>query len=552
MIFIGARKFHFPYTIALVAIGILLGVLVHYVPALSFLTTFELSKDTLLYVFLPVLLFESAYNIRYRELIQHKYAIGLLAIVALIISAVLSATILYYWLGFMGIAVPFLVLLLFGSLISATDPVSVLALFKEVGAPRRLTLIFEGESLFNDGTALALFLVVLSILHPSDNEHSSIFSGLMHSMHIDPILSGLFAFALMIIMGFVLGGTIGYLASRSIPFLRKAKMLEITLTLIIAHATFLFAEWVNHMLVPVSAVITTTIAALVMGNYGRYKLSTETRHIMGEYWEFFAFIVNSLVFLLVGIMIVGLNIHFSELIIPIILAIISVAAARAISVYGVLLPLNLTKKEYTVPFSWMHLLSWGSLRGGLSIIMAILIPADFVISGWPLETSVRDFVLGITVGCIIFTTFIKATSISAVMKKLHISDPSLIEKMDYEQGRILYLFKLQSKIHAVMRRGYMTEAQKASLLKKYESEILRARESFQKMSQKAPEEMEEILSRTLALHALEIEKSILLEIFAHNEIPEKLLGMMLNKFEAQIERVEDGKSQIKELYAHKK
>lgn len=116
------------------------------------------------------------------------------------------------------------------------------------------------------------------------------------------------------------------------------------------------------MFIPVSPVIATTIAAMVMGNYGRYKLSTETRHIMGEYWEFFAFIANSMVFLLVGVMIVGLNIHFRELFVPIIISIIAVMIARAVSVYSVLIPLNATKKEYYIPREWMHLLSWGSLR----------------------------------------------------------------------------------------------------------------------------------------------------------------------------------------------
>lgn len=314
---------------------------------------------------------------------------------------------------------------------------------------------------------------------------------------------------MMILMGFVVGGSIGYAASNIIPYIRHSKMLEITLTVIMAHATFLFAEWINHAIVPVSAVITTTIAAIVMGNYGRYKLSAETRHMMGEYWEFFAFIVNSLVFLLVGIMIIDLNIHFKELIVPMFATVIVVAIARPISVYGVLIPLNITKKEYAIPPSWMHLLSWGSLRGGLSVIMALIIPADFTLPGWTLETSIRDFVLGLTVSCIVFTTFIKATTIAGIMKKLKITDPSSIEKMDYEQGRILYLFKLQNKIASLADRGYMSDSQKEKISKKYEKALEEARKDFAKLSEKSPKEMEEILSRTLALHALEIEKTIL-------------------------------------------
>ncbi len=131
-IFLLAKKVRFPYTIALVASGIALALVVKFFPSLGILTTFGLTPETLFYVFLPVLLFESAYNIKYRELMQHIRAISGLAVVALVISAILTAGILYFVLGAFGIEIPFLFLLLFGTLISATDPVSVLALFKEM------------------------------------------------------------------------------------------------------------------------------------------------------------------------------------------------------------------------------------------------------------------------------------------------------------------------------------------------------------------------------------------------------------------------------------
>lgn len=324
-----------------------------------------------------------------------------------------------------------------------------------MGAPRRLTLLFEGESLFNDGTALALFTVILAILIPGHGAHNT-FTLFMHdAMHGNEwsvYITGFASFVLMIVVGFVVGGLIGYAASRIIPYLKHSKMLEIGLTLVIAHATFLFAEWINHMLVPVSAVIATTISALVLGNYGRYKLTSETRHIMGEYWEFFAFIANSLVFLLVGILIVKLNIHFSEVFLPICLAILVVAIARVVSVYMVLLPLNASKKEYIIPHSWMQLLSWGSLRGSLAIIMALMIPSDFNPSWWTLSTSIHDFVLALTIGCIVFTTFVKATTIPMVLKKLKITTPTSMDAIDYELGRVLFLAKLLSKINATFNR----------------------------------------------------------------------------------------------------
>lgn len=554
IIFVFAKKIKFPYTIALVGFGILVWILAKFFPAFSFFVSFELTKETLMYIFLPVLLFESAYNIRFREIVQHTRAISLLAVISLLISAVLSATLLYFILNFIWIPVPFLLLLAFWTLISATDPVSVLALFKEMWAPRRLTLIFEWESLFNDWTALALFLVILSILIPNFWWHD-LFSNFLHhilpSWTISVIVWWFLSFLMMIFFGFVIGGFVWLVATRSIIFIKKYKLLEITLTIVIAHATFLFAEFINHFIVPVSAVIATTVAAIVMWNYGRFKLSAETRHLMSEYWEFFAFVANSMVFLLVGVTIINLDIQFKELWIPVVASVIVVAFARAVSIYSVLIPLNFLKKEFIIPKNWMHLLSWGSLRGGLAIIMVLFIPSDFSPSWWMLETSVRDFVLALTVGCIIFTTFIKALTIPYFIKKLHIADLSKTEDIDYHQGRLFFLTKTLAKLQNTASHWFFDNHEKQKIEKKFQDEIEEIKKYFSENCLWKWNFSDEWLSKMLALHAIEIEKSLLIEVFNHNEVPEWILRHMISKMDSQIERIEDWKSQLKNAYEHK-
>lgn len=158
-----ARKIGIPYTVLLFVTGMLLYPLSEFA-FFGFIESLTLTPELLFYVFLPVLLFESGYNIKYKELTQNKLSIWTLAIVGMLISTLLVASIGYYALQLVSYPVPFAVMFLFGALISATDPVAVLSLFKEVGAPRRLSLIFEGESLFNDGTALALFFITLEII----------------------------------------------------------------------------------------------------------------------------------------------------------------------------------------------------------------------------------------------------------------------------------------------------------------------------------------------------------------------------------------------------
>lgn len=184
----------------------------------------------------------------------------------------------------------------------------------------------------------------------------------------------------MLIGGVLFGGFIGVVFSKVIEKIKNQEFLEIALTLILAHTTFILAEIVNHFFFPISGVIATTVSAMVIGNYGRYKITPKVEETMEHFWGFFAFVSNSLVFLLIGILIVAIKIDVSSLILPILISIVVVMIARAISVYSVIGLLNMSKLEETIPMKWQHLLSWGSLRGALAIIMVLLIPEDLVLS----------------------------------------------------------------------------------------------------------------------------------------------------------------------------
>ncbi|MDQ1343528.1 MAG: monovalent cation:H+ antiporter, family [Patescibacteria group bacterium] len=209
-----AGRSKIPATVALVTAGMTIALVTKFGFA-GFLDDFELTPEMLFYVFLPILLFESAYNVRYKELLRNIRSISLLSVVSLIISAFFIAFGMRYGLLLFGIDVPLEVTLLFGALISATDTAAVLAVFKELGVPRRLNLIFEGESLFNDGTAIALFLVVLGIVESQassgvpTNGHSSMFETFFVHGHsffgsAYPVFKGLASFASMLGVGILL------------------------------------------------------------------------------------------------------------------------------------------------------------------------------------------------------------------------------------------------------------------------------------------------------------------------------------------------------------
>ena len=158
-----AKKIHLPYTILLFVAGLLLIPVTIYVPGMDFLDSFKLTPELLFYIFLPVLIFESGYNIKHQHLAKNSTTIWVLATIGLLIATLIIGFGTHYVANFFGYYIPLEVTLLFGIIISATDPVAVLSIFKKMGTPHRLNLLFEGESLFNDGTALAVFLVLLEI-----------------------------------------------------------------------------------------------------------------------------------------------------------------------------------------------------------------------------------------------------------------------------------------------------------------------------------------------------------------------------------------------------
>ncbi|OYW83750.1 sodium:proton exchanger, partial [Candidatus Saccharibacteria bacterium 32-49-10] len=250
----------------------------------GFLDDLILTPQLLFFIFLPILIFESAFNMNIRKIVDNGWSIGLLAVLGLLISSFLIATVLYFVFPFIGIEVPFIVTLLFGAIISSTDPVAVLALFKTYGAPKRLSLIFEGESLFNDGTAVALFMVVLAVAS------SGVFDA-------STVIEGIGMFLSMLIGGIILGLLMAGLFYRAIRGAKSNEFVAVTLLIISAHLVFVVSEAINEfglfgLDIHVSSIIATTVAALFLGNYARHTLSPRTDEYLEKSVEHLAFIAK--------------------------------------------------------------------------------------------------------------------------------------------------------------------------------------------------------------------------------------------------------------------
>ncbi|HEX4799169.1 MAG TPA: sodium:proton antiporter [Candidatus Paceibacterota bacterium] len=520
-----AQRARIPHTVFLVAIGIIIAVLAKF-PLLSFFNEFTLTPELLFFLFLPTLLFESAYNINMKHLTKDAVIISILSIISLVVSAFAIALGLDMVFSWLDLTIPFILLLVFGAIISATDPVAVLALFKEYGAPKRLSLIFEGESIFNDGTAVALFLVILTIAE----------SGIVST---GEVAHGILSFIIMVIGGALFGLLFGGIFAKIIGWCRSNEFAAITLTMVLAHTTFICAELFSHNVtiggthVYLSSIIATAVASLLMGNYGRLKMPAHASEFVEKYWSQFAFMANSLVFIMIGMLVIKLPESTPGLLIPILATIIIVATARALSIYPIVYAFNaFTKKDRRVPKSWQHVLAWGSLRGALAVTMVLMIPDDLTFASWSLPYSPKEFVLAITVGCVFATLFIKATTIGALMGKLKLNTFTQMEEVNFRE-MLLYIHRTSlTRLAEAYEKSHISGDTYTVIKKEQEARIEATQRELATFTDT------NTLKKVMHLYAMGIERKHVRSLYEFGEIPESVTRKIINKLEYQQHAIE--------------
>jgi monovalent cation:H+ antiporter, CPA1 family len=379
-----AKRIGIPYTVALVLGGLLLSVV--HLPALAPLHQGNrpdwLTPDVILILFLPALLFEGSLKIELRHIRTDIAPLLLLANLGVLIATLVTGLVIYYAVG-----MSLIVALLFGSMVSATDPISVLSIFKEVAIDERLSVLVEGESLLNDGTAVALFQILLA---------SAVGGGIGLAL-------GAGQFLLSVVGGALLGLSLGYFVSTLTKRIDDAQI-EITFTTILAYGTFLLARHLH-----LSGVIATVAAGLVIGNVAAKRgMSTRTLTALRSFWEYASFIINSLVFLLIGLEVrLGGALRAWK---PILMAIAAIFLGRILSVYMLVTFSNLFSKR--IPFVWQHVMVWGGLRGALSLALALSLDSAF---------PYRDQILNLTFGVVVFSILVQGLSIKPLLRILKLA-----------------------------------------------------------------------------------------------------------------------------------
>jgi len=393
-----AKRARLPYTISLVIAGIV-------VAFIGIEAPFKLDRDLIFHILLPPLLFEAGLHMRLTHLRENAKTITLLVLPGLVVSLIVVSLVL----GVVFPAIPFMIILLFVAIIIPTDPVSILALFKEMKVPRHVSILVEGESVFNDGVAIVIFNVILGLI---------LVSGQNVSLTSGDIALGIFEFLKLTILGVLLGSGIGYMGYLVIRKIDD-RFTEVMITIILAFSTYAVAEALGG-----SGVFAVVFSALVLGNYGtRFAMAPSTRMTLLNFWAFLAFAVNSFLFLLIG-----MDVHFSGNTVEmglIIAGTVMLFVSRAGMVFVVGKIVNHKRTE--LPRRWQAIIWWGGIRGAIPIAMALSIPTTLLVldnAGNAVVFPFREQLKAATFGVVLFSLLIQGLTLKPVLKALGFSTMS--------------------------------------------------------------------------------------------------------------------------------
>ena len=340
--------------------------------------------DLLINGMLSFLLFAGALTINWRDFKRQRWEIFVLAIFSTLASAFLVAWLSYLLLNGLGVQIPFKYCFLFGALISPTDPIAVLAMLTDMKAPKKLAVIIAGESLFNDGVGIVIFITIYQI----------VFSGTTPTVH-----STLILFSQQALGGLAYGFALGFSCNYLMRGISDNK-LQILLTIAVATGGYAFANYIK-----VSGPLAMVVAGIMVGNACRGNSNDDevSYQVLEGFWEIIDELLNAILFLLIGFEMLMMSHHIHQ-VFACLLAIPLVLVVRAITVA---LPMQLFKRKRTYPADTVNILIWGGLRGGLAVALALSIP----------NNSYRDLILSMTYAIVLFAILIQGTSVKFLVNR---------------------------------------------------------------------------------------------------------------------------------------
>ena len=492
---IAVQRLRMPYTVGLVLVG--LGIAI----ALSQINISDtevenfrslLLPNLILTILVPPLIFEAAFHIKFDQLRQNLKAIAAFAIPGVLLTMLLVGGMISW-----GTSLPIEVALIFGALIAATDPVAVVALFRSLGVPNQLLILLEGESLFNDGTAIVIFHLMVAIALGTTE-----FSAVEFFTDFLVVAGG----------GIIIGALTSWVLSFMIRLVNN-HLIEVTFTVIAAYGSYLIAEEIH-----VSGVLAVVVAGLVIGNIGERGMSPTTRINLFNFWEFAAYISNSVAFLTIGLVIDVTELLQSWQ--PILFAIVAVLVARAVVIY--LISWRFTQ----ITMRMQHVLYWGGLRGAISLALALTLPAQLGEN----QLLLQDM----TFGVVLFTLLVQGTTMRSVVNKLGFTHRSPA-KDNYE--------KQQARaVAAQVSYDRLKEMYNEGLISKHAWEILEP--PLHRQIELRTEVVHEILHNDRSVEVAELnrafeeilaaQRSTYNELFASGVISEENFNLLVSEVDAAL------------------
>jgi len=382
-----------PSTIGVMAISMALSLMLVILGSLGFPLLLEQEKTllsgidfstTLLHGMLSFLLFAGALHVDLNRLSEMKWVVASLATIGVLLSTLIVATLVWLCALLLDLPLDFIHCLLFGALISPTDPVAVISTLKTLGVPKSLETKIAGESLFNDGVGVVLFLVIFNIAYSSEP---------MRAIEVAEL------FATETIGGALFGLLAGYIAYKMLKRVDNYQV-EIIISLALVMGGYAFAEaW--HLSAPIAIVV----AGLLIGNHGRqFAMSEKTREHLDTFWELIDEILNAVLFVLLGLevlLIIPLSTNTS------LLALIAIPIVLLSRFISVSLPITVLRSWYQFSPGVIKILTWGGLRGGISVALVLSLPAD----------EVRDYLLPMTYAVVVFAMLVQGLTLGKLVKK---------------------------------------------------------------------------------------------------------------------------------------
>lgn len=501
------EKINFPAPILLVLAGSSLYFLQGVFPALE---NFILTPEILFMGLLPPLLFESAMHINYRKLKKDWFLIFGLGIGSVVLGTLLGGAVLHLVLGF-----PIWVSLLFAALISPTDPVAVISIFKNLGVPQRLLQIVDMSSMINDASAVFVTKLILSLASLAFAGETIIASG-------GDVFEIIWFTIISTLGAVVVGVSLAFLVGWTIQNLKNEMLIEVSFTFVLAFLSYIIAQEIFGF----SGILATISAAIFMGNFGREKFSPEVKKYMKKIWEYVAFLGNSLIFLLVGFSF-GLADLFNNLNLILIVSLL-LLAVRSVSVYPVWF-LNNSLSNKNIPLSWTHIINWGGIRGALPIALALSLPENG-------SFAFRGEIISLTIGVVLMSLLINGLTIKRMIRWFKIDEPTLLEKIQSSIAGTIAATKSRKYIKTLNVLGEISKISEQEVDKRYKKQILEISTHFRNLSKKDRNNIKKVFYKM----AFQIEKETFIKLFEQDIISENILFKLNSKIEEGVDLIEEG------------